>query len=861
MLLNFRPKHSALLFILLFVVAFSVRAASAVGTTNWYVSSSSTGACTTIDPYCATIQAAVTASSNGDTINVAPGNYSISTTIIINKPLTLRGATYLTNKNGYITPALYAWDSNTESIITVTNDVDAIALPAGATNVTIEGFVIQAQNRSSAGLRNLITLAQNFAYTNINIRNNVLGPNTNTALQNGTMGRAGIVMPGPNCSTTFTNSSINGNLFFDLLGDSSGLLFVCAYSPTYHGGASCNVSFSGTFFTDNEFRDINRSAIELVGNCRDLSITNNYIHNIGAQPTNTAPSFGTAPNNYTGTIYDWQKFGNGILVIRGSSDVINAGAVAPADLTISSNTIQDNEKNGIYIDAAIVSNVNIASNTISNNGAKGAPYLTWDGVRLDLNGDYHANKTECKPYPGTCDNLGGVTGITVNNNVVIGNGGKAVNVTNTPTNDLIVDATINWFGTTDRTAILAMLNGPVTGEPYYVESGMSVLGGAGGAPPTVTNNQSGDDTWLGADPGSVFDVDFTDIGGTLLNNAQYTAWTGPAKSGSQTIAWTDIATAINASSYSSNWGVNFSSLSEGTNYVSVRVFDNSGNVSLAADDVFFIKKDTTVPSAPARVDDGIGTSDIAYTNSTTALSASWPVGADAESGIARYWYAIGTSAGGTELIDWTNNGTALSVTKTGLTLNNGSTYYFSVKAENSAGNFSAVVVSNGQTVDTALTQKTNFSPENGTIITTSEATITFTTNKNADCKWSLTDQAYGEMASSCTGGGTTSQSCSISGLAVGDNSLYFACLDSAGNADPAGSTGQLSLTYNIIESYTTAIGWQFLYACPPVSAGTITALGTAKEYKNNQYVVTDLSQITSCTTVIVNPATAVPSLI
>ena len=80
--------------------------------------------------------------------------------------------------------------------------------------------------------------------------------------------------------------------------------------------------------------------------------------------------------------------------------------------------------------------------------------------------------------------------------------------------------------------------------------------------------------------------------------------------------------------------------------------------------------DTTAPSAPANVRDGTG-ADISTTSSTTQLSANWDAAHDAESGISGYQYAIGTSAGGTQTVNWTSLGNVTTVTKTGLSLSKG----------------------------------------------------------------------------------------------------------------------------------------------------------------------------------------------
>ena len=98
--------------------------------------------------------------------------------------------------------------------------------------------------------------------------------------------------------------------------------------------------------------------------------------------------------------------------------------------------------------------------------------------------------------------------------------------------------------------------------------------------------------------------------------------------------------------------------------------------------------DTTPPTTPSVADGG------SYTTSTASLQATWG-STDTESGIAEYEYAIGTSAGGTDVAGWTSAGTATGVTRSGLTLTIGTTYYLSVKAKNGSGLWSEVGTSDG----------------------------------------------------------------------------------------------------------------------------------------------------------------------
>ncbi|MBN8697063.1 MAG: N-acetylmuramoyl-L-alanine amidase [Bacteroidetes bacterium] len=122
-----------------------------------------------------------------------------------------------------------------------------------------------------------------------------------------------------------------------------------------------------------------------------------------------------------------------------------------------------------------------------------------------------------------------------------------------------------------------------------------------------------------------------------------------------------------------------------------------------------INIDWTPPSAVDTINDGTA-ADIAITYSATDLSANWSSSVDTNSAIARYWYAIGTTPGATDVVNWIDNWFNRSVTHTGLSLVDGQMYYFSVKAENGAGLQSSVFTSNGQLVEltpTSVSESTN----------------------------------------------------------------------------------------------------------------------------------------------------------
>lgn len=154
------------------------------------------------------------------------------------------------------------------------------------------------------------------------------------------------------------------------------------------------------------------------------------------------------------------------------------------------------------------------------------------------------------------------------------------------------------------------------------------------------------------------------------------------------------ASASSGQSYVSNDGSSWTDL---TSVTSSYYGDNfyKTNVCLKA----YAYTDATAPANIAAVNDGLGP-DISVTGSTTALSANWTPSSDPESGVAAYYYAIGASAGDTSVTGgWINNGLSQAVTRTGLSLVTGHTYYFGVKAQNGVGLFSGVTWSNGQTVN------------------------------------------------------------------------------------------------------------------------------------------------------------------
>jgi PKD repeat protein len=76
------------------------------------------------------------------------------------------------------------------------------------------------------------------------------------------------------------------------------------------------------------------------------------------------------------------------------------------------------------------------------------------------------------------------------------------------------------------------------------------------------------------------------------------------------------------------------------------------------------------------------------------VSVNWSAAIDNNSGISEYQYALGTSPGLADVVNWTSAGLNTSLSLNNLNLNFGQTYYFSVKAINGAG-LSTTISSDG----------------------------------------------------------------------------------------------------------------------------------------------------------------------
>jgi spore germination protein YaaH len=93
--------------------------------------------------------------------------------------------------------------------------------------------------------------------------------------------------------------------------------------------------------------------------------------------------------------------------------------------------------------------------------------------------------------------------------------------------------------------------------------------------------------------------------------------------------------------------------------------------------------------------------DIDTTTNPALIEGNWANAVDTNSGIANYWFCIGTTAGDSDFVAWTNNAwnTFFSVP---VSLSVGQWYYIGLRVENGAGLITPMDTSNGQVLDLGL---------------------------------------------------------------------------------------------------------------------------------------------------------------
>jgi C1A family cysteine protease len=258
--------------------------------------------------------------------------------------------------------------------------------------------------------------------------------------------------------------------------------------------------------------------------------------------------------------------------------------------------------------------------------------------------------------------------------------------------------------------------------------------------------------------------------------------------------------------------------------------------------------DTTPPTLPTATDAG------AFTNSTSSLYCKWS-SSDLESGIQEYLYAIGTSKGATDTLPWTSASTSTSVTKTGLALSHGRTYYFSVKVKNKAGLISDIAYSDGITIDTNLPTSTISSLPTGW----QTATVTVTFSATDDLS------GVGKIYYSTNGSTPTSVYALPLSLKDGIYTIKYYSQDIAGNKE-AINTAPTQLTIDTTAPTTPAVKDEgavtgsALYLYASWASGEATSGIVEYQYKITQdsttgLVIRDWTSVGTATSIVADGLT------
>ena len=153
-------------------------------------------------------------------------------------------------------------------------------------------------------------------------------------------------------------------------------------------------------------------------------------------------------------------------------------------------------------------------------------------------------------------------------------------------------------------------------------------------------------------------------------------------------------------------------------------------------------------------------------------------------------------------------------------------------------------------IDTAVPTQSGWDPAKGATVTTTAPTITLTLGEDGDCKWSLADQAYGDMSGDCTGDGGPSISCATSSLSEGSEVVYIACRDDTDvspNEDTVATNEHVDYTVSVVQTCTTVCqGSGYSAGTCRQNAGKCTQNGETHVAAGDTYCTGGASADTCC---------------
>ena len=202
-------------------------------------------------------------------------------------------------------------------------------------------------------------------------------------------------------------------------------------------------------------------------------------------------------------------------------------------------------------------------------------------------------------------------------------------------------------------------------------------------------------------------------------------------------------------------------------YVAAQVTNGAGQSSaVVLSDAAVV--DETPPTTPTVTDDGD------FTATSDSLHAAY-TSSDPQSGVVECSYCIGTSPGSDDVFPWTSQPADGSITASGLALESGVRYYFSVKVRNGAGLWSAVGTSDGIEYRPGVSVWPKFRCD---AANTGRSGII--ASVTGEVRWTVQTQGYVESSAAIAGDGTAY-------LGSSDGKLY--AISSSGSIRWAYQTG------------------------------------------------------------------------
>ena len=279
-------------------------------------------------------------------------------------------------------------------------------------------------------------------------------------------------------------------------------------------------------------------------------------------------------------------------------------------------------------------------------------------------------------------------------------------------------------------------------------------------------------------------ANWTGFSDALSGLASYEYSIGSEAGGTQVSGWTNIAqdTSMIDSSLTLLSGYQY--------FVNIRAIDQAENTSSVASSNG-VNTDNIPPEITAAYD-GSATADQEFQQDSTAMIVGWAATDSRE--LSYYSASLGTDTGLVDIVDWTDVGSGSNYTFTGLSLQEGVSYYANVKAIDQAGNESIVYTTDGIIIDRT-------GPAVGTVNDGNSADIDWVSNNFLvtgninDFSDALSGIAEYQYSLGITPGGTQSQPWTSNALdtaiimlefLVADVTYYLnvRAIDSVGNIGP-----------------------------------------------------------------------------